>query len=132
MPKEYKRNQRVGELIQRELSDIIRRDINDASLGMITVASVDVSPDLKSAKVYVSLLANKREPAEVVTLLNQAASGLRHELAQRLTTRVTPKLHFLHDGSVEYAIQLSQLIDSVLPADDTSPTDDEHDIKPAT
>ncbi|EIJ43931.1 ribosome-binding factor A [Beggiatoa alba B18LD] len=116
MPKEYKRTQRVGEMIQRDLADIIRRDINDSSLGMITIASVDVSPDLKYAKVYISLLANKREPAEVVALLNQAAGSLRHELAQRLTIRVTPRLHFIHDGTVEYALQLSHLIDSVVPS----------------
>jgi ribosome-binding factor A len=115
MQKEFSRSQRVGELIQRELSDVLRREIYDPGLGMLTISTVEVSPDLKLAKVYITTLGGTRTIAETIQRLNKVAGKLRHHLSQRLTIRATPRLEFVHDASIEYGIKLSALIDSVAP-----------------
>ncbi len=114
MQKEFSRSQRVGELIQRELSDIIRREIYDPGLGMLTISTVTVSSDLKYAKVYITLLGGNRSVAQAIQILNQATGLLRHYLSQRMATRVTPRLEFVHDASIEYGVKLSALIDSAV------------------
>ncbi|MDM8567184.1 30S ribosome-binding factor RbfA [Candidatus Halobeggiatoa sp. HSG11] len=112
--KEFSRTQRVGEQIQRELASIIHKEVNTKTFGMITVSGVDVSPDLKQAKIYVTILAGDEK--NTVEHLNTEMKGrLRHGLSQRLTTRTTPQLQFIHDGSVEYGTRLSALIESVKP-----------------
>lgn len=111
--KEFSRTQRVGEQIQRELADIIRREINEPGLGMITVSAVSVSPDLKYARVYVTVLGNNEGVEQTVQHLNKMARRLRHYLSQRLTIRTTPSLRFVYDSSIEYGNSLSALIDSL-------------------
>lgn len=111
--KEFSRTQRIGEQIQRELADIIRREINKPGLGMITVSGVYVSPDLKYARVYITVLGNNEGVEQIVQYLNKMARRLRHYLSQRLTTRTTPSLRFIYDSSIEYGNNLSALIDSV-------------------
>lgn len=110
MPKEFSRTQRVGEVIQRELAEIIHREITRRDAGMITISTVSLSPDLKSARIYVTLLGNQLTPKEIVSYLNESASQLRYHLSQRLTTRTTPRLQFVYDGSIEYANNLTSLI----------------------
>jgi len=121
--KEFSRTQRVGEQIQRELASIIHKEINIKTFGMITVSGVDVSPDLKQAKIYVTILAGDEKTT--VKYLNKEMKGrLRYHLSQRLTTRTTPQLYFVHDSSVEYGTRLSALIDSVKPEEElTTQTD---------
>ncbi|MBE9562515.1 MAG: 30S ribosome-binding factor RbfA [Proteobacteria bacterium] len=116
MMKEFSRTQRVGEQIQRELALIIHKEVNTKTFGMITVSGVDVSPDLKQAKIYVTILAGD-EKITVKYLNTEMKGRLRYNLSQRLTTRTTPQLHFIHDGSVEYGTRLSALIESVKPID---------------
>ncbi len=109
--KEFNRTQRVGMQIQRELAEIIRREMMDSNLGMVTVSGVDVSPDLKSARVYVTFFG--ADVKQALQYLNDAAGLLRHHLSRRLTMRTTPSLQFVHDSSIEYGSRLSALIDSV-------------------
>jgi len=121
--KEFSRKQRVGEQIQRELANIIRREISSPQLGMLTIYEVDISPDLKFARVYVTAFGGKLGIKESIQYLNGAAGKLRYHLAQCLKTRTTPRLEFVHDSSIEYGSRLSALIDSV--ASDAS--DDQED-----
>lgn len=115
--KEFSRTQRVGEQIQRDLADIIRRELSIPDLGMLTVTGVDISPDLKYARVYVTVLGGNLSVKQTEKLLNNTAGQLRHHLSQRLTTRTTPRLQFVYDTSIEYGSHLSALIDSaVAPA----------------
>ncbi len=115
--KEFSRTQRVGEQIQRELSSIIHKEVNTKTFGMITVSAVDISPDLKQAKVYVTILAGDEKTT--VKYLNHEMKGrIRYALSQRLTTRITPQLYFIHDGSVEYGTRLSALIESIKPEEE--------------
>jgi ribosome-binding factor A len=112
---EFSRTRRVGELIQRDLAELIQREIHVPSLGLITIAAVDVSPDLRHAKVYFTALGNQWDIAQVTKYLNNAAGELRHYLAQRMTTRITPDLQFIHDTSIDYGNRLGALINSVAP-----------------
>jgi ribosome-binding factor A len=112
MPKEFSRMQRVDVLIQRELAEIIRREVNTSALGMVTISEVHVSPDLKFARIYVTTLGvSGNDSAEnSVRHLNSIAKSLRYQLAHRLTLRTTPSLEFVYDHSAEYANRLSALI----------------------
>lgn len=111
--KEFSRTQRVGVQIQRELADIIRREIVDPHLGMLTVSGVEISPDLKYARVYMTVFGNHKDVKYTIQHLNEVTGRLRYHLSQRLTTRTTPRLKFVHDNSIEESSRLSALIDSL-------------------
>ena len=113
MARQYGRNKRVSDLIQRELAVLIQRELNDSSLGMVTISVVDVSPDLKKAKVYVTSLGDNVELPKVIESLDEMSGHFRHELSQILPMRVTPKLSFVYDKSIEHGSRLSALIDSL-------------------
>ena len=130
MPRQYSRNRRVGDLVQRELANMIQKELGDGQLGLITVSNVDLSPDLKYAKIYVTSLGKDIEPDVVVKTLNDLAGHFRHELAKVLRLRVVPKLAFLHDSSIERARHLTSLIDALHNDDNTPPESDEPDGQP--
>lgn len=113
MAKEYSRNRRVADLIQRELAILIQRYIQDDQFGLITISCVDVSPDLKNAKIYFTCLANKAAIDDVVDKLNEYNSQFRHELAKNLVMRSVPKIHFEFDRNLDRANRLTELIDSL-------------------
>lgn len=111
--KEFSRTQRVSTVIQRELADIIQRELNNPALGLLTISAVKLTNDLKSAHISITCLGNQLENKAVIKSLNEQAKLLRYYLAQRLTTRSTPQLQFAYDESIEYGMRLSRLIDSV-------------------
>lgn len=118
MSKEYSRSLRIGEQIQRELALLIRQEVKDPRLGMVTVSDVKMSPDLSHAKVYVTVLGGEQsDSGETLKALNRAASFLRHELGRRLVLRVMPQLHFVYDESQEKGARLVSLIDASIAAD---------------
>ena len=108
------RPQKVADLIQRELADLLRREVRDPHGGMVTLTSVDVSPDLSHAKVFFTLL-NTEKKDETARALQRAAGFLRTQLAHRMKMYTTPELRFAYDESIERGDHLSQLIDSVVP-----------------
>ena len=115
---EYSRTSRLGELIQRELASLLQREVHAPEAGLLTISAVDVSPDLRQAKVYFTCYGGSWDTAQTLRWLQHASGELRHHLAQRMTTRTTPQLHFIVDTSIEYGSRLSALIDSVAPHDD--------------
>jgi ribosome-binding factor A len=108
------RPQKVADLIQRELSELIRLEVRDPRVGMVTITSVDVSPDLSHAKVFFTLL-EKEKMIDTTRGLQRAAGFLRSQLAHRMKLYTTPELRFVYDESVERGDRLSRLIDSVVP-----------------
>lgn len=114
MAKEFSRTRRVGEQMQRELAELIRRELKDPRVGMITITGVDVSRDLSHAKVFVTVLGGDHSVEQTLDTLNHAAGFLRHELGRRMTLRITPELHFFFDASVERGAELSALIDKAV------------------
>lgn len=113
MPKEFGRNRRVADLVQRELAVCIQREMSDTALKFITISDVDVSPDLVNAKVYVTSLEDDLDREEVAAELNNLAGHYRHLLAKKLSLRTVPRLTFVFDHSIERGRRLSDLIDSV-------------------
>ena len=108
------RPQKVADLIQRELADLLRREVRDPHVGMVTLTSVDVAPDLSHAKVFFTLL-NTEQKDETTRALQRAAGFLRSQLSHRMNMYSTPALRFVYDESVERGDRLSRLIDSVIP-----------------
>ena len=102
-------------MIQRELAVILRRDARDPRLGMITINDVKVSRDLAFADVYYTVLDSGAE--ETQNLLDAAAGFFRRCLAGALTTRVTPRLRFHYDASMEYGRQMTRLVGEALEQD---------------
>ncbi len=107
------RPQRLGDLIQRELSELIRLELRDPRVGMITLTSVDVSPDMSHAKVFFTM-REKDKLADTLQGLARSAGFLRSQLAKRIKMYTTPELRFAYDESVERGDQLSRLIDTAL------------------
>ena len=107
------RPQKLGDQIQRELSDLLARELRDPRVGMVTITSVDVSPDFSHAKVFFTLLGKGRLE-DTAHGLRRAAGFLRSQLAKRIKLYTTPELRFEYDESVERGVRLSRLIDSVL------------------
>jgi ribosome-binding factor A len=107
------RPQKLGDQIQRELSQLLR-ELRDPRIGMVTITAVDVSPDLSHAKIFFTMLA-KEHLEETTRGLQRAAGFLRTQLARRIKIYTTPELRFKYDESVERGDRLSRLIDSVKP-----------------
>jgi ribosome-binding factor A len=108
------RLRRVADQIQRELSELLRTELKDPRVGMITLTGVEVSPDLGYARVFFTTLADAQSLKGIETGLARAAGFLRVQLGKRLSLRVTPELRFKHDVSVERGVRLSQLIDAAV------------------
>ena len=98
-------------MIQREVSELIRLEVRDPRIGMITITSVDVSPDLSHAKVFFTLL-EKDKLEDTLLGLKRSAGFLRSQLARRIKMYTTPELRFEYDESVERGDRLSRLIDA--------------------
>ncbi|EGV50502.1 30S ribosome-binding factor RbfA [endosymbiont of Riftia pachyptila] len=111
MARDFKRSDRVGAQIQRDLAELIRSEVGDPGLGMVTIQEVRVVRDLSVAKVFYTVMGASLSLAECAKLLNQQASHLRWLLGQGLKIRTVPKLKFVFDESVERGQHLTQLIE---------------------
>lgn len=110
---EIDRTRRVGELIKRELSDLIFSQLNDNRIRGVTLTRVSVSRELKNCTVYFSMLDKHADHGSMEKILNKSSGYLRKRLSKRLTMRTTPALSFKYDESIEYGLSLSRLIDSL-------------------
>ena len=118
MPKDYSRALRIADQIQRDLAELIRNELKDKRVGMITLTGVEVSQDYGHAKVYYTTLGSAEENFLTQKGLQHAAVFLRSQLSQRLRLRVVPLLHFIYDRSIEQGTHLSQLIDKAVEQDE--------------
>ena len=107
-------NTRINMEVQRELSEIIRSGIKDPRIHpMTSVVAVEVTPDLKYCKAYISVLGDEEAAKATVEGLRSASSFVRRELAKRVNLRNTPEIRFILDQSIEYGVNMSRLIDEV-------------------
>lgn len=111
----FARTDRIAQQIQREIAELIRLQINDPRVRLVTITGVDVARDYSHAKIYFTRLDGKQEEAQQG--LEHAGGFLRSQLAHSLKLRVMPQLHFVYDASVERGSHLSQLIDQAVAAD---------------
>ncbi len=131
MRKNSIKNTRINQEVQKELSMLIVRELKDPRIHpMTSIVNVEVAPDLKTAKVYVSVLGNDLEQKNTLAGLKSAAPFLRSQLAKSINLRNTPELTFVVDQSIEYGVNMSKLIDEVnynkvIREDNTADTQEE-------
>ena len=117
----FSRSDRVAEQIRRELADLLRFHLKDqriaAKMGLVTVSSVEVTPDYAHAKVFYTSLADSVANPAIAEGLARSASFLRRELGKRVRIHHVPELHFVFDPSVQEGARLSQLIDAAVESD---------------
>lgn len=114
MRKNSIKNTRLNEEVMRELSNIIRNEIKDPRIQpMTSVSLVEVAPDLKTCKAYISVLGNEKEQQDTIAGLKSAAGYARRCLAKSLNLRNTPEIRFILDQSIEYGINMSKKIDEL-------------------
>lgn len=111
--KDNPRARRLGEQIQRELGDLLRRDVKDERIGNVTITAVNVTGDLRTARVFYLVFGKDGPDPKVQRGLESAAGFLRNALSRSLMIRYTPTLSFELDTSIEHGVRLSQLIDAV-------------------
>ncbi|HIE27245.1 TPA: 30S ribosome-binding factor RbfA [Candidatus Poribacteria bacterium] len=110
---DYKRTDRIGALMQREISDILQRQIKDPRVGFCTVTHVEVSNDLRHAKVRVSIMGDENQRQNSMAGLKNAAGFIRREIGQRLSLRYTPEIRFIRDKSVDYILTVDKLLKEI-------------------
>ena len=122
----HRRNERVSEEIRGVLVEAIR-EVRDPLVGFVTLTGVDLSPDLKQARVYVSRLGTEADRDAAVSALNRAAAFLRHAVAERARLRYTPALRFVSDATIERGSRLEAILQELHTKDDQTPSGDPED-----
>ena len=117
------RARRLGEQIQRELGELLRREVKDGRIGNVTITAVNVTGDLRTATVYYLIFGREGADPKVQRGLDSAANFLRNALSKSLMIRYTPTLRFELDTSIEHGVRLTRLINSVNKPGDASPRD---------
>ena len=114
MRKNSIKNTRINGEVKRELSNIIRGEIKDPRINpMTSVVEVEVAPDLKTAKAYISVLGDEQSQKDTLAGLRSAEGYIRRALAKSVNLRNTPEIRFVVDQSIEYGVNMSKLIDDV-------------------
>lgn len=118
MRKNSIKNTRINGEVLKELSNIIRGEIKDPRINpMTSVVAVEVAPDLKTAKAYISVLGDEESQKNTLAGLKSAEGYIRRELARSINLRNTPQIQFILDQSIEYGVKMSKMIDDVTKTD---------------
>lgn len=118
--KGFQRSERVAEQVRRDLADLIRTELKDPRVGMISLTDVELTPDYAHAKVFFTTF-NSEHLEEIERGLKRAAGFLRRELGKRIHIHTLPELHFVYDNSIERGTSMSQLIDQANALSDQTP-----------
>ncbi len=119
MRKNSIKNTRINGEVWKELSAIIQMEIKDPRIApMTSVVSVEVAPDLKTCKAWISVLGDAKAAEDTLVGLNSAVGYIRRQLAQRVNLRNTPEIEFILDQSIEYGVDMIRKIDEVIGADE--------------
>ncbi len=122
-----RRTEQVAEEIQRHISELLIREVQDPRIGFATVTSVEMSADLQHAVVHISIMGSEDEERESLRALQKAAGFMRTQIGRRMRLRHVPQLRFVPDRSAKHAIRISSLLDEVLPTDAAA---EDHDSPP--
>lgn len=118
------RGYQIADQIQRDLAELIARELKDPRVGMVTLNAVEVTPDYAHAKVFFTNMTGEADVPEILQGLRRASGFLRRELGRRIRIHTIPELHFHYDRSVEEGSRLSQLIDEVVKEDEARQHDE--------
>jgi ribosome-binding factor A len=113
MPREFSRSVRVASQLQRELAELLRGQVRDSRLGMVTVSEVEVTRDLSLAKVFVSFLGAAQTVPRSLALLAERVPILRRELGRRMRMRSVPELRFVYDDSIERGMRMDAILNEL-------------------
>lgn len=120
------KNTRVNGEVMRVLAEVIRSEIKDPRINpMTSVVAVEVAPDLKTCKAWISVLGNEESQKDTLAGLKSAEGYIRNQLARKINLRNTPEIRFIIDQSIEYGVNMSRMIDEVNRADDEKHVDDD-------
>lgn len=126
MRKNSVKNTRVNGEVMRVLAEVIRSKIKDPRINpMTSVVAVEVAPDLKTCKAWISVLGNEESQKDTLAGLKSAEGYIRNQLARKINLRNTPEIRFIIDQSIEYGVNMSRMIDEVNRADDEKHVDDD-------
>ena len=118
MRKNSVKNTRVNGEVMRVLAEVIRSEIKDPRINpMTSVVAVEVAPDLKTCKAWISVLGNEESQKDTLAGLKSAEGYIRNQLARKINLRNTPEIRFIIDQSIEYGVNMSRMIDEVNRAD---------------
>jgi len=118
----FQRGDRVAEQVRRDLADLIRNELKDPRIGMISLTAVELTPDYAHAKVFFTTL-NADQLPDIEQGLKRAAGFLRRELGRRIHIHTLPELHFIYDSSLEYGASMTALIQQATALSDQTPED---------
>jgi ribosome-binding factor A len=118
----FQRGDRVAEQVRRDLADLIRNELKDPRIGMISLTAVELTPDYAHAKVFFTTL-NADQLPDIEQGLKRAAGFLRRELGRRIHIHTLPELHFVYDSSLEYGASMTALIQQATALSDQTPED---------
>lgn len=104
------RTEKVSEEIKHRINEVFSKDLNEPELGLVTVTKVSMSPDLKTAKIYLSFINNKLSPEECIEMIDFRKKVLRKHLASKIYLKAVPYLFFYYDDTIEYASKIDELI----------------------
>lgn len=107
------RSGKLSEAIKKEISDILRNDLKDPRIGFVTITMVDVTPDLRYAKVFASVLGNEKQQKETSEVLTRATGRIRSELGRRIRLRYVPEISFKLDNSIERGTRIIKIMDEI-------------------
>jgi ribosome-binding factor A len=110
MMMDAKRAKRVGVRIRQEVADLLLRRVKDPRIGFVTITEVDVSPDLRRAKIYYSVVGTEVDRQRAAEGLHRASSFIKRELAPRLQLKFMPEIGFVYDPSLEYGDRIEKLL----------------------
>ena len=128
MRKNSIKNTRINGEVQKELSRIIQNGIKDPRIAPLTsVVSVEVAPDLKTCKAYISVLGSEKAAADTLAGLKSAEGFIRRQLAHTVNLRNTPEIRFILDESIEYGVTMTKLIDDVVKTEQRNEDEDRAD-----
>ena len=126
MRKNSVKNTRVNGEVMRVLAEVIRSEIKDPRINpMTSVVAVEVAPDLKTCKAWISVLGNEESQKDTLACLKSAEGYIRNQLARKINLRNTPEIRFIIDQSIEYGVNMSRMIDEVNRADNEKHVDDD-------
>ena len=120
--KQYKRSERFNKLLIEEVSQIVQQQLKDPRIGFVSFTRVETTEDLRSAKLYVSLLDEAQAP-DTLEALRHAAGMIRGELMHRIKARRIPELRFVHDRSIAHSVLIAEVLDQLRRERDAAPAE---------
>ena len=120
-----RRTERVAHLIQREIGDVILKELTDVRIGFVTVSRVEVTTDMAFAKVHVSIMGSDKEKRDSMAGLSHSASYLRTHLAKVMKMRTVPRIQFVEDKNLDHGLRINEILNEIKPKPKPAPEAEE-------